>query len=84
VGICFAYVDSPRPARPFGMNFVSTAQGIDIWNRILHLAHAGTIRPVIGQQIEFAEVPSGLEKLEQRATIGRTVVRTRQDGGGIP
>jgi NADPH2:quinone reductase len=76
VGICFAYVDSPRPARPFGMNFVSTAQGIDIWSRILHLARAGTIRAVIGRQIEFAQVPSGLEDLEQRSTIGRTVVRT--------
>ncbi len=84
VGICFAYVDSPRPARPFGMNFVSTAQGIDIWNRILHLTRAGTIRPVIGRQIEFAEVPTGLEDLERRATIGRTVVHAPQDGGGTP
>ena len=84
VGVCFAYVDSPRPARPFGMNFVSTAQGIDIWNRILHLTRAGTIRPVIGRQIEFAEVPTGLVDLEQRATIGRTVVRTPSDGEGTP
>jgi NADPH2:quinone reductase len=84
VGICFAYVDSPRPARPFGMNFVSTAQGIDIWNRILHLTRAGTIRPVIGRQIEFAEVPSGLEDLERRATIGRTVVLPSQDVGDTP
>ena len=75
-GICFAYVDSPRPARPFGMNFLSTAQGVDIWSRIVHLARAGTIRPVIGQQIEFADVPAGLKALERRETTGRTVVRT--------
>jgi NADPH2:quinone reductase len=75
VGICFAYVDSPRPARPFGMNFLSTAQGIDIWNRILQLTRAGTIRPVIGREIEFADVPAGLEALEDRQTMGRTVVR---------
>ena len=81
VGICFAYVGSPRPARPFGMNFLSTAQGVDIWNRILHLTRAGTIRPVIGRQIEFADVPAGLEALERRETTGRTVVRTRPDGG---
>jgi hypothetical protein len=37
---------------------------------------------VIGRQIEFAEVPSGLEDLEQRATIGRTVVRTSRDDVG--
>jgi NADPH2:quinone reductase len=63
------------------MNFTSTAQGIDIWNRILHLTRAGTIRPVIGRQIEFAEVPAGLQDLEERVTMGRTVVRTRQGGG---
>jgi NADPH2:quinone reductase len=80
VGICFAYVDSPRPARPFGMNFLSTAQGIDIWSRILHLTRAGTIRSVIGQQIEFANVPVGLEALERRETTGRTVVRMPLDG----
>ena len=80
LGVCFAYVDSPRPARPFGMNFLSTAQGVDIWSRILHLTRAGTIRPVIGQQIEFADVPAGLEALEHRETTGRTVVRTPPGG----
>ena len=75
VGICFAYVDSPRPARAFGLNFLSTAQGIDIWSRILQLARAGTIRPVIGRHIEFGDVPAELEALERRDTIGRTVVR---------
>ena len=63
------------------MNFLSTAQGVDIWNRILHLTRAGTIRPVIGRQIEFADVPAGLEALERRETTGRTVVRTPPDGG---
>ncbi len=82
VGICFAYVDSPRPARTFGMNFLSTAQGVDIWNRILHLTRAGTIRPVIGRQIEFADVPAGLEALERRETTGRTVVLSAPVGGG--
>ena len=81
VGICFAYVDSPRPARPFGMNFLSTAQGVEIWSRILHLARAGTIRPVIGRQIEFADVPAGLDALERRETTGRTVVRMPPEGG---
>ena len=74
VGICFAYVDSPRPARPFGMNFLSTTQGVEMWSRILQLTRAGTIRPVIGRQIGFAEVPAGLEALEHRQTTGRTVV----------
>ncbi len=66
------------------MNFVSTAQSIDIWNRILHLTRTGTIRPVIGRQIEFADVPSGLEDLERRTTTGRTVVRPPPGGGDTP
>jgi NADPH:quinone reductase len=81
VGICFAFVDSPRTTRMFGMNFLTTAQGVDIWNRILHLARAGTIRPVIGRQIKFEDVPAALAALEQRETIGRTVVRTPTRGG---
>jgi NADPH2:quinone reductase len=75
VGICFAYVESPRPARAFGMNFASSAQGIEVWSRILHLARAGTVRPVIGQIVEFADVPRWLERLEGRETTGRIVVR---------
>jgi len=65
----------------FGLNFLSTAQGVDIWNRVLHLAWSGTIRPVIGRQIEFADVPAELEALEQRETTGRTVVRAPKGSG---
>jgi NADPH:quinone reductase len=82
VGVCFAYVDSPRPARPFGLNFLSTAQGIEIWNRILQLARSGIIRPVIGREISFGDVPAGLAALERRETIGRTVVRPPEESDG--
>jgi NADPH2:quinone reductase len=81
VGICFAFVDSPRGPRMFGLNFLSTAQGVDIWNRVLHLARNGTVRPVIGRQIEFVDVPAELEALERRETTGRTVVRTPTGNG---
>jgi len=40
----------------------------------LHLARAGTIRPVIGRQIKFGDVPAELEALERRETTGRNVV----------
>lgn len=74
VGVCFAFVDSPRATRPFGMNFLSTAQGIEIWSRILQLTRSGAVRPVIGRRISFEDVPRGLTALERRETIGRTVV----------
>jgi NADPH:quinone reductase len=74
-GVCFAFVDSPRGPRLFGMNFLSTADGVAMWAEILQLAHAGKIRPVIGRQIEFGDVPAALTALENRETTGRTVVR---------
>jgi NADPH2:quinone reductase len=75
-GVCFAFVDSPRGPRLFGMNFLSTAEGIAMWADILQLARAGKIRPIIGRQIEFGDVPAALTALENRETTGRTVVRT--------
>jgi NADPH:quinone reductase len=83
VGVCFAFVDSPRTVRPFGMNFLSTGQGVDIWSRILHMARDGSVRPVIGRQVAFADVPAALGALERRETMGRTVVVPAAEGRGI-
>jgi hypothetical protein len=47
-----------------GMNFASPSKGSEVWSRILSLAHAETVRPVVGQLIEFAEVPEVPEVLE--------------------
>jgi len=76
MGVCFSFVDSPRPARAFGMNFLSAADGIRIWTEILQLARQGRIRAVIGKEIAFNEVPEALAAQERRETTGRTVVLT--------
>ncbi|ONH52481.1 hypothetical protein CcI49_33665 [Frankia sp. CcI49] len=73
-GVCFMTVENPRPSRAFGMNFMSTAKGIDIWNEILQLARREIVRPVIGQRITLADVPEWLDAMENRRTKGRTVV----------
>lgn len=73
-GVCFAFVDSPRGPRAFGMNFMSTADGVAMWTEILQLAKQGRIRPVIGRHLAFDEVPSGLSALENRETTGRNVI----------
>jgi NADPH:quinone reductase len=73
-GVCFAFVDSPRGPRAFGMNFMSTADGVAMWAEILQLAKQGRIRPVIGRHLAFDEVPSGLQALENRETTGRNVI----------
>ena len=47
-----------------------------MWADILQLARQGKIRPVIGREIAFDDVPEYLRALEHRETTGRTVVRT--------
>ena len=42
---------------------------------LLELLAAGEIRPVIGNEVAFEDVPGALEALERRETTGRTVVR---------
>ncbi len=76
VGICFAFVDDPRPTRSLGMNFLTLADGLRMWGNILHMTKRHQIRPVVGREIEFEDVPSMLEAIERRETTGRTVVRS--------
>lgn len=78
VGICFSFVDDPRLTRSLGMNFLTRADGIRIWDNILQLTQRGQIRSVVGREIEFNDVPSRLEAIERRETMGRTVVRAPQ------
>jgi NADPH2:quinone reductase len=73
-GVCFAFVDSPRGPRLFGMNFLSTAEGVAMWGDILQLARQGKIRPVIGREVAFGDVPAALTALETRQTTGRSVI----------
>jgi NADPH2:quinone reductase len=75
VGICFAFVDDPRPTHSLGMNFLTRADGIRIWGTIVQMTKRGQIRPVVGREIEFDDVPWTLEAIERRETMGRTVVR---------
>ncbi|MGD0380659.1 MAG: zinc-binding dehydrogenase [Acidimicrobiales bacterium] len=83
VGICFAFVDDPRPTRSLGMNFLSSADGLRIWANILHMMERRQIRPVVGREIDFDDVPGMLEAIERRETVGRTVVRApRRRGQG--
>ncbi|CUU55057.1 NADPH2:quinone reductase [Parafrankia irregularis] len=73
-GVCFMAVEDPRPSRAFGMNFMSTAKCIEIWNSTLQLVRKGVVRPVVSRTIELPEVPEWLEAMENRRTTGRTVV----------
>jgi NADPH2:quinone reductase len=78
VGICFAFVDDPRPTHSLGMNFLTRADGIRIWSNIVQMTKREQIRPVVGREIEFHDVPVTLEAIERRETMGRTIVLAPQ------
>ena len=76
VGVCHAYVDDPITFKQMtNFNFPSHADGEKLHARLCDLIVAGTLRPIVGREISFAALPDGLAAMEQRTTIGRTVVR---------
>jgi NADPH:quinone reductase len=76
VGVCHAYVDDPVVfKRMTGFNFPAHRDGEELHRELLALFAAGRLRAVVGQEVPFAELPAALEAMEQRRTVGRTVVR---------
>jgi NADPH2:quinone reductase len=76
VGVCHAYVDDPVVfKRLSGFNFPAHRAGEQLHAELLALFAAGKLRAIVGQDVTFSELPAALEAMEQRRTIGRTVVR---------
>ena len=78
VGICFAFVDDPRLTHSPGMNFLSRADAIRMWAEILWMTMAKPIRPVVGREIDFGDIPPSLEMIERRETVGKTIIAAPQ------
>jgi NADPH2:quinone reductase len=76
VGVCHAYVDDPVVfKRLSGFNFPSHRDGEQLHAELLDLFATGKLRAIVGQEVPFAELPAALHAMEQRQTVGRTVVR---------
>ena len=75
VGVCHAYADNPAELkRATNFNFPAHADGVRLHAKILELLLAGKLRPVIGEETEFAALPSALQRMADRKSTGRTVV----------
>ncbi len=75
VGVCHAYVDDPVVfKRMTGFNFPAHLDGERLHAELLALFAAGKLRPIVGRHVTFAELPAALDAMEQRRTVGRTVV----------
>ncbi len=76
VGVCLAYVDDPLAVkRAAGSNLASRTVGEELHAEILGLIADGRVRPLVGLDVPFAELPAALDAMERRQTVGRIVVR---------
>lgn len=74
VGVCLVYVDDPLGTRrTLGFNWPSRADGQAAHREILELLRTGAVRPAIGRELAFDEIPAALEAMERRETMGRLV-----------
>ena len=74
-GVCLVYVTDPLGTRrTLGFNWPSRAEGQEAHARILELIRTGVIRPAIGRELTFDEIPEALMSMERRETVGRLVV----------
>lgn len=55
-------------------NFPSRALGEEIHTKLLDLFAQGSIKPVIGLEAKFDELPSAIDRFERRETYGRVIV----------
>lgn len=74
-GVMLSYTDDPRLARrATGFNITPRSVGDAVHAELGRLLEAGAIRPVVGREVDFADLPAALDAMEDRATVGRVVV----------
>ena len=59
---------------PFDFGFIPSTLGASIMHEVVSLVERGEARAVIGETVEFNELPESLERMARRESIGRTVV----------
>ena len=67
-----------RPARGQGRRRLQLPVATDtlaLHEQILGLVASGAVRPLVGLDVPFDELPAALDAMEQRRTVGRIVVR---------
>ena len=77
-GVLLSYADAERQQmmkQMLGWNLPSAALGAEITRKIVEMVTAQRIRAVVGQVVEFEDVPRACEAMANRDTIGRTIVK---------
>jgi NADPH2:quinone reductase len=57
-----------------GWNFAPGDLGTRVMGEIVDLVLSGAVKPIVGRTIAFEDIPAEIEAMENRETIGRTIV----------
>jgi len=75
MGVMLAYAGEPKAENPApGFHMLPRSVGERVQTSLEALLAEGRIRPVVGEVVDFAQLPAALDRMDQRLTIGRTVV----------
>ncbi|HEX7095835.1 MAG TPA: NADPH:quinone oxidoreductase family protein [Acidimicrobiales bacterium] len=77
MGVILSYRDPASVPRGTGYNPVPREVGEALHEHLTGMLRAGQIRPFVGKTVGFEQLPAALDEMEDRATVGRTVVRWR-------
>lgn len=72
-GVLMTYGDPDRYGL-VGLHMVPRAHGEAAHEALLALYAEGRIRPIVGRRAPFEDLPTELERMERRETMGRTVL----------
>jgi NADPH2:quinone reductase len=75
MGVMLAYAGDPKAENPGpGFHMLPRSVGEHVQSSLEALLAEKRIRPVVGSVVPFEELPAALDRMDQRQTIGRTVV----------
>jgi NADPH2:quinone reductase len=74
VGVLLSYADLGLIPPGSGYNPTPRDTGLRIHDELIGLWRAGHIRPLLGAVEPFENLPAALERMEDRATVGRVVI----------
>ncbi len=75
-GVLLSYMADelvPAVKAGIGANFAPMSLGREIQRQIIELVLAGAVKPIIGEVVDFMDLPAALARMVQRGTVGRVV-----------
>ncbi|MEX2293507.1 MAG: zinc-binding dehydrogenase [Acidimicrobiales bacterium] len=62
-----------------GWNFPSGHLGDQIMGEVVQLVELGHVRPIVGEVVDFEDIPAAITAMAERRTMGRTIVLLDRD-----